>query len=78
MSVLDLCLMTSSREAYNYDEKAMDFNEIRNRILIAGKKYGSIIERFLVDMLETDDRKRLNFVELEAKIPSLLISRNEE
>ena len=51
MSVLDLCLMTSSREAYHYDEKMMDFNEIRNRILIAGKKYGTIVERFLVDVL---------------------------
>ena len=49
--MLDLCLMTSSREAYHYDEKMMDFNEIRNRILIAGKKYGTIVERFLVDML---------------------------
>jgi hypothetical protein len=35
--------MTSSREAYLYDEKSMDFNEIRNRILIAGKKYGAVI-----------------------------------
>lgn len=39
----------------------MDFNEIRNRILIAGKKYGPIIERFLGDMLESDDRKRPSF-----------------
>ena len=43
MSIVDLCLMTSSREAYQYDEKVMDFNEIRNRILIAGKKYGAIV-----------------------------------
>ncbi len=42
----------------------MDFNEIRNRILIAGKKYGAIVERFLVDMLEIDDKKRLSFNEL--------------
>jgi hypothetical protein len=64
MSILDLCLMTSSRDAYHYDEKVMDFNEIRNRILIAGKKYGTIVERFLVDMLEIDDKKRLSFNEL--------------
>lgn len=43
MSVLDLCIMTSSREAYSYDQGLMDFNEIRNRILIAGKKYGAIV-----------------------------------
>lgn len=73
-----MCLMTSSREAYHYDEKVMDFNEIRNRVLIAGKKYGAIVERFLVDMLEIDDRKRLSFIELESKIPSLLVSRNAE
>lgn len=26
MSVLDLCTMTSSREAYSYDQRLMDFN----------------------------------------------------
>lgn len=43
--------------------------------MIAGKKNGAIVERFLGDMLEVDDRKRLSFNELEAKIPSLLVSR---
>ena len=43
MSILDLCIMNSSREAYSYDQGLMDFNEIRNRILIAGKKYGAIV-----------------------------------
>ena len=61
MSVLDLCLMNSSREAYHYDEKMVDFNEIRNRILIAGKTYGAIVERFLGDMLELDENKRPSF-----------------
>lgn len=70
--------MTSSREAYSYDQRLMDFNEIRNRILIAGKKYGAIVEKFLNDMLESSDRSRLTFEELEAKIPSLLMTRNAE
>jgi len=43
MSLLDLCLMESSRETYHYDDRVMDFNEVRNRVLIAGKKYGAII-----------------------------------
>ena len=43
--------MESSREAYHYDDRSMDFNQVRNRVLIAGKKYGAIVERFLDDML---------------------------
>ena len=64
MSILDICLMNSSREIYHFNEKKMDFNEMRNRILIAGKKYGPILEKFLNDMLMIDDRKRLTFNEL--------------
>jgi hypothetical protein len=43
MSMLDICLMMSSREIYHFNEKKMDFNEVRNRVLMAGKKYGPII-----------------------------------
>jgi hypothetical protein len=43
--------MNPSGEIYHYDEKYLDYNEVKNRISIASKKYGGIVERFLVDML---------------------------
>jgi hypothetical protein len=43
MSLLDICVMNSSQTAYLYTENKMDFNEVRNKIMIAGRKYGPIV-----------------------------------
>jgi hypothetical protein len=38
--ILDLCLMESSRGIYHFHKKAIDQNELKNYISIAGKKHG--------------------------------------
>jgi hypothetical protein len=52
MSLLDVCVMDPSREVYHFTEKKIDFDEIKSRIEISGKKYGGFIEKMLMSMLE--------------------------
>lgn len=70
-TVLDLCLMDSSSSAYHFQRRAFEEAEVRNLVKIAGKKHGSNLEKFLLDMLEFDCAKRPSFVALEARIPSV-------
>lgn len=76
MSLLDLCVMDPSREAYHFAEKCIDFGEIKSRVEIAGKKYGGFIEKFLFSMLEIDPHKRSSFGELENQLA--LLRKNED
>jgi hypothetical protein len=61
MCVLDIAIMEPSREMYLFTEKQIDQTEIKNRIEIAGKKYGGSIEKLLRQMLERDSSKRISF-----------------
>lgn len=71
VTVLDLCLMESSRNAYHFQRKAFEESEIKNLIKIAGKKHGNNLEKFLIDMLEFDCSKRPSFAALESRIPNM-------
>ena len=47
MCFLDVCIMDPSRECYHFTEKQIDQLEVKNRIEIVGKKYGSNLEKLL-------------------------------
>ena len=51
MSFLDVCIMDPSRQSYAFSEKNIDSAEIKHRIEISGKKYGTGIEKILTEML---------------------------
>ena len=46
--------MMPSSEIYHVTEKVIDEVELRNRIQIAGKKYGGFVEKLLTEMLKID------------------------
>jgi hypothetical protein len=63
--------MEPSRNAYHFHQEKLEEREISNLVKIAGKRHGSNIEKFLIDMLQFDPLKRPSFVQLEAAIPNV-------
>lgn len=71
VTILDLCLMEPSRNVYHFHKKVLEETEVKNLVKIAGKRHGSNLEKFLLEMLQFDPVKRPTFAELEARIPNV-------
>jgi hypothetical protein len=68
-TILDLCIMNSSFEAYHYFSKTLSPADFKGLINIARKRHGLLIYKLLGEMLQFDRHKRPTFSELEVLIP---------
>lgn len=72
ISLIQLCLLTASKDLYNYNKRTINYSELENRLNIVKNKYPLSIYCLLRDMLERDDDSRPSFVKLADSLPSNL------
>ena len=72
ISLIELCLLTASKDLYNYNKRTINYTELENRLNIVKNKYPLSIYCLLRDMLERDDDSRPSFVKLAESLPSNL------
>jgi hypothetical protein len=70
ISLVQLCLLTPSKDLYNYNKKTINYTELENRLNIIKNKYPLSIYCILRDMLERNDDSRPSFVKLAEGLPS--------
>lgn len=70
ISLLQLCLLTPSKDLYNYNKRTINYAELENRLNIVKNKYPLSIYCLLRDMLERNDDSRPSFVKLADSLPS--------